>query len=41
MIFIQFGDTALMEAARSGKIAVVKELVDGGADVNLQNNVCQ
>ena len=28
-------------AARWGKTGVVKELVEGEADLNLQNNVCQ
>ena len=41
MLYIQEGDSALMEAARVGKTGVVKELVKGGTDLNLQNNVCQ
>ena len=41
MMYIQSGDSLLMEAARSGKTGVVKALVEGGADLNLQNNVCQ
>ena len=41
MIYIQKGDTALMEAVRRGMTGVVKELVKGGADLNLQNKVCQ
>ena len=40
-MYIQEGDSALMMAASRGKIGVVKELVEGGADLNLQNNVCQ
>ena len=30
-----------MEAVRSGKTGVVNELIEGGADLNLQNKVCQ
>ena len=41
MMYIQNGDSALMEAARRGRTGVVKELVKGGADLNLQNRVCQ
>ena len=41
MMYIQRGDSALMEAAREGETGVVKELMKGGADLNLQNNVCQ
>ena len=41
MMYIQWGDSALMEAAWRGKTGVVKELVEGGADLNLQNKVCQ
>ena len=40
MMYIQEGDSALMEAVRRGKTGVVKELVKGGADLNMQNNVC-
>ena len=29
-----------MEAARMGETGVVKKLVEGGADLNLQNKVC-
>ena len=35
------GDSALMVAAWRGETGVVKELMKGGADLNLQNNVCQ
>ena len=37
----QVGHTALMRAAFWGRIKVVAELVKGGADLNLQNKVCQ
>ena len=40
MMYIQEGDSALMKAARSGETEVVNELGEGGADLNLQNNVC-
>ena len=40
-MYIQWGDSALMEAAWRGMTGVVKELVKGGADLNLQNKVCQ
>jgi uncharacterized protein len=32
------GDTALMKATRQGVYAVVKELIDLGADINAKNN---
>jgi uncharacterized protein len=32
------GDTALMKATREGVCAVVKELIDAGADINATNN---
>ena len=38
---VQDGESALMVAARSGKTEVVKKLVEGGAYLNLQDNVCQ
>ena len=41
MVYVQEGDSALMMAARKGKTEVIKKLVETGADVNLQNNVCQ
>ena len=41
MMYIQVGDSALMVAARWGMTGVVKELVEGVADLNLQDNVCQ
>ena len=41
MMYIQREYSALMEAAGSGETGVVKELVEGGADLNLQNKVCQ
>ena len=41
MMYIQEGESALMMAIMKGKTGVVKELVEGGADLNLQNKVCQ
>ena len=41
MMYIQRGDSALMVAARRGETGVVKELVKGGADLNLHDKVCQ
>ena len=41
MMYIQEGESALMEAFRWGRTGVVKELMKGGADLNLQNEVCQ
>ena len=41
MMCIQSGDSALMVAATWGKTGVVKVLVKGGADLNLQNKVRQ
>ena len=42
MMYIQWtGDSALMVAVRRGETGVVKELMKGGADLKLQNNVCQ
>ena len=41
MVYIQVGDSALMWAAREGETGVVKELVERGADLNLQNKVCK
>ena len=40
-MYIQEGESALMMAIRNGKTGVVKELMKGGADLNLQNKVCQ
>ena len=40
-MYIQRGDSALMEAVMSGETGVVKELVERGADLNLQDKVCQ
>ena len=40
-MYIQEGDSALMEAVRMGETGVVKKLMKGGADLNLQNKVCQ
>ena len=42
MIYIQrTGNSALMEAASRGETGVVRELMRGGADLNLKNKVCQ
>ena len=42
MMYIQWtGDSALMVAVKRGRTGVVKELVEGGADLNLQDKVCQ
>ena len=41
MMYIQWGESALMVAVRWGETGVVKELVEGGADLNLQDKVCQ
>ena len=41
MIYIQEGDSALMMAVKRGLTVIAKELMKGGADKNLQNNVCQ
>ena len=40
-VITQRGDSALMEAARKGKTEVVVELVKAGANVDMQNGVCQ
>ena len=40
MMYIQWGDSALMWAVRLGRTEV-KKLVERGADLNLQNDVCQ
>ena len=36
---IQYGETALMRASRSGYLSVVQYLVQQGADINTQNKV--
>ena len=36
----QAGKTALMKAVFFGETEIVAELVKGGADLNLQNEVC-
>ena len=41
MMYIQDGDSALMEAVLRGNNKVVKELMKRGSDLNLQNIVCQ
>ena len=35
----QYGDSALMWAARRGKTEVVMKLIEAGANLNLQNKV--
>jgi uncharacterized protein len=35
---VENGDTALMKATREGAYAVVKELIDAGADINARNS---
>ena len=40
-MYIQERDSALMKATKWGRTRVVKELVEGGADLNLQDEVCQ
>ena len=40
MMYIQEGDSVLMVAVRRGETGVVKDLMKGGADLNLQNIVC-
>ena len=39
-IITQDGDSALMKAASNGHTEIVEELVEAGADLNLQNKVC-
>ena len=41
MMYIQRGYSVLIMAVRRGKTGVVKDLMKGGADLNLQNKVCQ
>ena len=36
----QNGNTALMEASESGHTAVVKTLLENGADIQKKNKVC-
>ena len=36
---VQYGDTALMNASRTGRSERVKVLLDRGADVNMQDKV--
>ena len=40
-VITQDGWSALMFAAREGKTEVVVELVKAGANVDMQDNVCQ
>ena len=42
MMYIQrTGDSALIWAVRGGETGVVRALMKEGADLNLQNKVCQ
>ena len=38
-VITQDGDTALIEAASNGRTKVVSQLLEAGADIDLQNNV--
>ena len=40
-VITQWGYSALVEAAREGETEVVVELVKAGANVDMQDNVCQ
>ena len=40
-VISQSGGSALMRAASKGRTDTVKELVTAGANLNLQDNVCQ
>ena len=40
-VITQYGRSALMFAAIEGRTEVVVELVKAGANLNLQNRVCQ
>ena len=40
-VITQDGWSALMEAASEGKTEVVVQLVEAGANVDMQNKVCQ
>ena len=40
-VITQVGDSALMKAVYWGGTEIVAELVKAGADLNLQNKVCQ
>ena len=40
-VITQSGNSALMEAAYEGRTETVAELVKAGADMNLQNKVCE
>ena len=40
-VITQRGESALMKGAWEGHTDIVKELVTAGANLNLQDNVCQ
>ena len=40
-VITQYGDSALMIAARWGMTNVISLLLEAGADIHLQNKVCQ
>ena len=39
VFMLQYGDTAIHDAARRGKVEAVKALIDCGAAVNIRNEV--
>ncbi len=39
LLFVQYGCTALMEAADNGHVEIVELLLKAGADINLKNHV--
>ena len=41
MMYLQEGDSALTWAVKRAETRLVKKLVEGGADLNLQDKVCQ
>ena len=40
-VITQSGDSALIVAAREGRTEIVQQLVKAGANLDLQNKVCQ
>ena len=40
-MYIQRGNSAVAVAVRMSETGIVKELIKAGADLNLQNKVCQ